>query len=124
MRAAVLCSLMIGFILGLSSVASANDIERWLRDAASPVPQVRLQALRALGDSGDIRAVPPLLTALRDDNSTIRDCAVAALRSLARALQGIYDTIAQWIAGLLTSLDESTTAPSPLVEKTQHLRHI
>jgi HEAT repeat protein len=115
---------MIVFILGFSSVASANEIERWLRDAASPGLQVRLQALRALGDSGDIRAVPPLLTALRDDNPTIRDCAVAALRSLARALQGVYDAIAQWIARLLTSFDESTTAPSPPVEKTQHLRYI
>ena len=125
MRATVFLSLLSVFILS-SSIASASDIERWLRDASSPKLQVRLQALRALGESGDIRAVKPLLTALHDDNSTIRECAVAALRSLVLALQGAYDTVVQWIEGLLATLGGSTTTapPPPPVEKTGRLRYI
>jgi hypothetical protein len=125
MRPTVLLSLLSVFILG-SSVASADEVERWLRDASSPKLQVRLQALRALGESGDIRAVRPLLTALHDDNSTIRACAAAALRSLVRALQGAYTTVVQWIEGLLATLGGSTTTapPPPPVEKTWHLRYI
>jgi HEAT repeats len=124
MRATVLLSLLSVFILG-SSVASASEVERWLRDATSPDVQVRLQALRALGASGDIRAVKPLLTALHDDNATIRDCAVAALRSLVQALQGAYATVVQWIEELLTTLGGATTAPPPPAgEKTGLLRYI
>jgi HEAT repeat protein len=124
MRATVLLySLLIMFALGVSA-ASADELEGWLRDATSPVLHTRLQALRALGDSGDIRAVQPLLTALRDDNMTIRDCAAAALRSLVRALRGLYATVAQWIEGLLSTLEESTTAPPPPVEKTWQPRYI
>jgi HEAT repeat protein len=125
MRTAVLLSLLSVFILGIS-VASASDVERWLRDATSPDLQVRRQALRALGASGDLRAVKPLLAALHDDNATIRDCAVAALRSLVRALQGAYETVAQWIEGLLATLGGSTNTapPPPAVEKTWRLRYI
>ena len=125
MRATVFLSLLSVFILS-SAVASADEVERWLRDASSPKLQVRLQALRALGESGDIRAVKPLLTALHDDNSTIRECAVAALHSLVRALQGAYSTVVQWIEGLLATLGGSTTTapPPPPVERTWHLRYI
>jgi hypothetical protein len=125
MRATVLLSLLSVFILGIS-VAAASDVERWLREATSPDLQVRRQALRALGESGDIRAVKPLLTALHDDNATIRDCAVAALRSLVRALQGAYEMVAQWIEGLLATLGGSTNTapPPPAVEKTGRLRYI
>lgn len=123
MRATMLCSLLLLFVLGVST-ASADKLEGWLRDATSPELHTRLQALRALGDSGDIRAVRPLLTALHDDNATIRDCAAAALRSLVRALQGLYATVAQWIERLLSSLEEATTAPPPPVEKTWRLRYL
>ena len=122
MRRKVIASLFFVLALGLS-VATADEVERWLRDARSPVLQVRLHALRVLGDSGDVRAISPLLTALRDENSTIRDCAVAALHALVRTLQGIYTTVAQWIAELLTTLEGSTITPPPPppVEKTWHL---
>ena len=123
MRATVLYSLLMICVLGVSA-GSADELEGWLRDATSPVLHTRLQALRALGDSGDIRAVRPLLIALQDDNVTIRDCAAAALRSLVRAIQGLYATVAQWIEELLATLEQSTTAPPPPVEKTWHLRHI
>jgi HEAT repeat protein len=125
MRTTVCLSLLSVFILGLSA-ASADEVERWLREAASPQLQVRLQALRALGESGDVRAVKPLLTALHDDNATIRDCAAAALRSLVRALQGAYETVVQWIEGLLATLGGSTNTapPPPAVEKTGRLRYI
>jgi hypothetical protein len=104
--------------------AMADDLNRLLHDAASGSQAIRLQALQALGNSGDVRALQPLLTALDDRDPTIRSCAIAALRALARTLDGIYRTIAQWINTLLASLQIHTSPPPPEVEHTRHLRYI
>jgi hypothetical protein len=43
----VIASLFFVLTLGLS-VAAADEVERWLRDARSPVLQVRLHALQSV----------------------------------------------------------------------------
>ena len=104
--------------------AAADEVDRWLRDTTSASPQIRLQALQALGQSGDIRALQPLLAALHDNDPTVRACAIAALRSLAHALRGLYRTVAQWVEELLASLSGSMIPPVPPTEWTRHPRYI
>lgn len=103
--------------------AMADNFSRLLNDATSGPQEVRLQALQALGNSGDIRALQPLLTALDDQDPTIRSRAIAALRALARTLDGIYRTIVQWINTLVASLQIHTSPPPPEVERTRHLQY-
>ncbi len=103
--------------------AEADDIERWIRDAASASEPERLQALEALGKSGDLRALQPLLQALHDANPTIRERATAALHTLRRTLSDLYYKIAQWIEELLITWG-AYTSPAPPVESTRHLRRI
>jgi hypothetical protein len=102
----------------------ADDIDRLSREATSGSLQVRLRALQALGHSGDLRALQPLLMALHDDDTTIRACAIAALQSLVRALKGLYDTVAQWIEALLATLQSPAREPPPTVERTHQVRWI
>ncbi len=103
---------------------AADDIDRLLRQATSGSHLVRLQALEALGQSGDVQALQPLLAALQDDNDTIRERAEAALRSLAHSLQGVYRVVAQWIKALLLTLNNEASSPPPPLEKTHVLRRL
>jgi HEAT repeat protein len=119
MRVAAWITVLI--LIGMwAPKATADEIDRLIHAAASGSPQERLQALKALGDSGDLRALQPLLVALRDDNTTIRAGAIAALQVLARTLKGLYRMVARWIEELLLVLGGSS---SPPLERTHHLRH-
>jgi len=112
-------------ILGIGlPYATADDLNRLLHDAASGSREIRLQALQTLGNSGDVRALQPLLTALDDRDPTIRSCAIAALQALARSLDGVYRTIVQWINSLVDALQIHTSPPPPEVEHTRHLQYI
>ncbi len=124
MRVIACVGLML--FLGMGAVATAttaDDITRWSQEAVSGSQEVRVQAIKALGASGDPRAVQPLVAALHDTNASIREHARAALRSLAQGLRMIYRTVAAWIDTLLTTLGYETTTPLPPVEKTRRLRY-
>lgn len=105
------------------SQADAADFGQLIRDATSGSESERLQALKALGQSGDPRALQTLLTAARDDNATIRDCARAALQTLSDTLHGLYRVVAEWIDTFLIALGAYTSPPPP-VETTQYQRYI
>ena len=123
----VIACVGLALFLGMCVVASAttaDDITRWSHEAVSGSQEARVQAIKALGASGDPRAVQPLVAALHDTNTTIREHARAALRSLAQALRKIYRTVATWIDMLLVSLGYETTAPLPPVEKTQRVQRL
>ena len=108
------------------SAATADEMDRLITEATTGSYEVRLQALKALGKSGDMRALPPLLAAVKDQNATIREQAVAALRALAQTLHGVYRAVAQWIRELLATLPSALAPPppSPDVEWTRHVQHI
>lgn len=123
----VIACVGLALVLGMCAVASAataDDITRWSHEAVSGSQEARVQAIKALGASGDVRAVQPLVTALHDKNTTIREHAHAALRSLTQALRKVYRTVAIWIDTLLMSLGFETTAPFPPVEKTRRVQHL
>jgi len=112
-------------LLGVwNAPGEADEMDRLIRDATSGTPQIRLQALQALGNSGDVRAVQPLLAALQDRDTTIRACAIAALQSLVRTLKGVYYTVAQWLEALLANLGVTVAPPPPEVEWTSDVRRI
>ncbi|HEY7490256.1 MAG TPA: HEAT repeat domain-containing protein [Candidatus Tectomicrobia bacterium] len=127
MRVILLASMLsICCLCGGWSTATADEIDRLITAATTGSYEVRLQALKALGKSGDIRALPPLLAAVNDQNAPIREQAVAALRALAQTLHAVYRAVAQWIRELLATLP-SALAPPPLppdVEWTRHVQHI
>lgn len=123
MRLVALISVMIVVGIGLPLV-QADEMDHLIRDAISGSRQVRLQALTALGESGDLRALDPLLTALQDKDTVIRDRAMAALQSLLRTLKGLYGTLVQWIEKLLITLGVMPSPQLPELERTRHLRQI
>lgn len=125
MRVAALVSLLMCVVAwGWAPEATADDVDRLIRDAASGSHTVRLHALEALGNSGDLRALQPLLVALRDDDPTIRERAKTALQSLARTLQGLYQAVARWIETLIVTLGGDTAPKPPTVEKALDLRRL
>lgn len=107
----------------LANPVAAESMERLIQDATSASGAKRLQAVKALGDSGDLRALQPLLGLLDDADPTIRDHALKALQTLTQSLRQIYAHLAQWIDNLLLQLD-IFLAPEPPVEQTQSRRVI
>ena len=103
---------------------AADEIDRLTTAAITGSYAVRLQALNALGQSGDMRALPPLLAAVKDQNIAIREQAIAALRALAQRLHGVYRVVAQWIEELLAALPSVFAPPPPEVEWIRHAQQI
>ncbi len=98
-------------------------IERLIQEATSGSGAKRLQAVEALGNSDDLRALQPLLGLLSDVDPLIRKHAIKALQTLTQSLKQIYAHLAQWIDSLLLRLD-IYLAPEPPVERTQSQRVI
>jgi len=99
-----------------STIAEMDHVERLIQDAISASGSKRLQAVEALGHSGDLRALQPLLDLLHDVNPSIREQASKALRTLVQSLRQIYTHLAQWIDSLLLRLD-IYLAPDPPIKQ-------
>ena len=121
---AFISCLLVVAVWGWTPEVAADDIDRFIQDATSASPRVRQQALEALGNSGDPRALQPLLMALHDDSPTIRQCAVAALQALSRTLKGVYRIMARWIDNLIITLGGEPTPKPPVVEKTGKMQYL
>jgi HEAT repeat protein len=66
--------------------------------------EITLKAIKRLGESGDIRAASPLLTALRDERGIVRRHTVEALQRLIRALDEAYIVVKRWLQSLINQL--------------------
>ncbi len=87
---ALLAALIAMVSMGLapsSAMAEHKDIERLIQDATSASGAKRLQAVEALGNSGDLRALQPLLSLLHDADPSIREYALKALQMLTQSLR-------------------------------------
>ncbi|PON14859.1 hypothetical protein C2W62_26870 [Candidatus Entotheonella serta] len=134
-RTALLAVLLAALIAIFSVVLAPGSaltepdaiaIERLIQDATGTTgvtPVKRIQAVKALGNSGDLRALSPLLGLLDDVDPSIRKHAIEALQMLTQRLKQIYTHLAQWIDNLLLRLD-IYLAPEPPIERTQHQRII
>jgi HEAT repeat protein len=112
-----LAALLLTHVLGL---ADAGQLQPLINDAQSADTPTALKALKALGDSRDIRAVSPLLAALGDERGLVRQYAVEALQHLVRTLDSVYAVTKRWLQSLIDQLRSNpsehvlTTAWRPL----------
>jgi HEAT repeat protein len=84
--------------------AYADQLRPLLNDLKSADTATVLKAIEGLGESGDIRAVPPLLEALRDKRGVVRQYTVEALQHLVQALDDGYLVVKRWLQSLINRL--------------------
>jgi HEAT repeat protein len=87
-----------------SSLADADQLRSLINDLRSADTQTRLKAIKGLGESGDIRALSPLLKALHDERGVVRQHAIAALQRLAQTLDEVYIIVKRWLQALIHQL--------------------
>jgi hypothetical protein len=104
MGTATLVLLVALLPMHMPGLAGADPLQPLINDARSADPAVALKAIKGLGESGDIRAVPPLLAALRDDRGAVRQYAVEALQHLVRTLDSVYIVAKRWLQSLIDRL--------------------
>lgn len=111
LRYKTICTSLLAIVIAVvsmtmspcSAIAKTDhvDIERLIQDATSASGAKRLRAVEALGNSGDLRALQPLLGLLNDVDPSIRERALKALQTLSQNLRQIYTHIAQWVDQIL-----------------------
>jgi HEAT repeat protein len=120
MRAAIWVFLVALSLMQGTGLADASQLRPLINDLKSADTETALKAVKGLGESGDIRAVPPLLGALRDERDVMRQYAVEALQHLVRALDNVYIVAKRWLQSLINQLQPApadgvvTTARQPL----------
>jgi HEAT repeat protein len=120
MRAAIWVFLVALSLMQGTGLADARQLRPLINDLKSADTETVLKAVKGLGESGDIRAVPPLLGALRDERDVVRQYAVEALQQLVRALDDVYMVAKRWLQSLINQLQPApadgvvTTAWQPL----------
>jgi HEAT repeat protein len=112
-------SLLLGLLLltGGVDLSHADRLQPLLDDLASTDMDTRLKAITALGESGEVRAVPPLIAALNDEHDVIRQYAAEALRNLARVLDDAYAVVKRWLQSLINRLRLDSTDDVITVER-------
>jgi HEAT repeat protein len=112
-------SLLLGLLLltGGIELSHADRLQPLLDDMASADMDTRLKAITSLGESGEIRAVPPLIAALNDEHEVIRQYAAKALQNLARALDDAYVVVKRWLQSLINKLRLDSTDDVITVER-------
>jgi HEAT repeats len=97
----LLAALPLTSAIGL---AYADQLRPLINDLKSADVDTALKAVTDLGESGDIRAVSPLLDALRDERDAVRQSAAEALQHLVRALDDVYIVVKRWLQALINKL--------------------
>jgi hypothetical protein len=101
-----LAALLLTHMTGL---ADADQLRPLINDVQSADTETALRAIKGLGGSSDIRAVPPLLAALRDERGVVRQYAVEALQHLVRTLDKAYLVTKRWLQSLINQLRSDPT---------------
>ena len=120
MRTSILVFLAALLLTHITGLADADQLRPPINDLESVDTETALKTIKGLGESGDIRAVPPLLAALRDERGVVRQYAIEALQHLVRTLDKVYLVAKRWLQSLIDQLrsDPSdgvvTTARRPL----------
>ena len=87
-----------------TGLVNADQLRPLINDLKSTDTEAALKALKRLGESGDIRAVAPLIDALHDERGVVRQYAVEALQHLVRVLDDGYIVIKRWLRSLINRL--------------------
>jgi hypothetical protein len=104
MRTTSLILLALLLLTSGINLSYADGLQPLIDDLKSTNTDTKLKAIKSLGESGDIRAVPPLLTVLRDERGMARQYAVEALQNLARVLDDVYVVVKRWLQSLINKL--------------------
>jgi len=91
-------------MLGTIELSAADDLGSVVNALKSADAQTRIMAIQRLGESGDIRAVQPLLAALNDENALVRTYAIEALQRLVSILDDVHGIVKRWLQMLIKSL--------------------
>jgi hypothetical protein len=75
--------LILLALVALAIPAIADEVDDLILDLEDEDSRVRMEAVEALGDIGDSRAVDPLIEALSDEDETVRWKAAVALGDIA-----------------------------------------
>jgi HEAT repeat protein len=115
MRTMLWLSLALLLLTGGIDLSYADRLQPLIDDLKSADISTRYKAIKSLGESGDIRAVPPLLAILHEEHGVVRQYAVEALQNLARVLDDAYVVVKRWLRSLINKLqldpaDEMITA--------------
>jgi HEAT repeat protein len=99
-------SILLALLLLTSGIDSsyADRLQPLIDDLKSMEMDTKLKAIRSLGESGEIRAVPPLIAALNDEHVVVRQYAAEALQHLARILDDVYVGVKRWLQFLIDKL--------------------
>jgi HEAT repeat protein len=104
MRTAIRVFLTVLLLTHTTGLVNADQLRPLINDLKSPDTEAVVKALKRLGESGDIRAVPPLIDALHDERGVVRQYAVEALQHLVRALDDGYIVVKRWLRSLINRL--------------------
>ena len=114
----VLCVLLASLlVVGAITASHGDEFQRLIQDLRSTDEETRMKAVKALGESGEMRALKPLLEALRDDSVVVREHALEALRNLVKVLSDVYRLMRWWLQDLLNRLGVSPQEQGIPVEK-------
>jgi uncharacterized protein (DUF3084 family) len=104
MRTTIWILLAALLLTSATSLADADQLRPLINDLKAADVETALKAISELGASGDIRAVSPLLDALRDERDVVRQSAAEALQHLVRALDEVYIIVKRWLQALINKL--------------------
>ncbi len=115
-RRVLLAALLLASAI---SPVHADQLRPLIDDLQAKETDTTLKAIKGLGESGDLRAVPPLLDALHDHRGVVRRHALEALHHLVQTLDEVYIVVKRWLQSLLNKLrldpaDEVITVERPV----------
>jgi HEAT repeat protein len=119
MRTATPLFLVALLLTSAINLAYADRLQSLINDLRSADTETKLNAIKKLGESGDIRAVPPLVETLHDGRDVVRQYAIEALLNLSRVLDHVYVGLKRWLQTLINKLrlhpsDEVITVEQPV----------
>jgi HEAT repeat protein len=122
MRPATLIFLAVLLLTSAIDLAHADRLPPLIDALKSADTATKLNAIKGLGESGDIRAVPPLVEALHDEREVVRQYAAEALQNLVSVLDDVYGVVKRWLQSLLNKLrlhpaDEVITVEQPIAHR-------
>ena len=108
MRTAILVFLVALLLTHMLALADADQLRPLINDIQSADTETAVKAIKGLRESRDIRAVPPLLAALRDERGVVRQYAIEALQHLVRTLDKVYFVAKRWLQSLIDQLQSDS----------------
>jgi HEAT repeat protein len=117
MRTGTWICLVVVLLTSGMGLAEADRLPALLGELQSADPESVRQAMAQLGESGDMRALPPLLGALQDERADVRQYALEALQRLVQALDEAHLVVKRWLQSLISTLQRGSSDEVITVER-------